>query len=284
MVRNRCGMRLKPRRSWLLGQRLAALVLTLGCLLLGGTPARAADNPELLPDHPTPVIDLARSFTDSQRSRLEEHLSAVETDTGWKLRVLTQYERTPGLAVRDFWNLDERSLLLVADPRGGNLLNFNVGDALFALMPRTYWVELQTRFGNQYYVRDHGEDGAIVDALAAVETCLERGGCQVVPGLPTEQWVLTLATSILGGLIVGFAAYPRQPGRMVEWGWVLLLSPLWVILFGVFGVAPIVTRTSDLIPLLRNALGFGAAIVAAYLIAQNTVGRSRLSSGESGEG
>jgi len=70
----------------------------------------------------------------------------------------------------------------------------------------------------------------------------------------------------------------------VEWGWVLLLSPLWVILFGVFGVAPIVTRTSDLIPLLRNALGFSAAIVAAYLIAQNTVGRSRLSSGESGEG
>lgn len=260
---------------------LLALALGLG---LGAAPAAAADNPELLPDHPTPVIDLARSFTDAQRASLEEHLSQVETDTGWKLRVLTQYERTPGLAVRDFWNLDERSLLLVADPRGGNLLNFNVGDALFALMPRTYWVELQTRFGNQYYVRDHGEDGAIVDALAAVEICLERGGCQVVPGLPTEQWVLTLATSILGGLIVGFAAYPRQPGRTVEWAWVLLLSPLWVILFGVFGVAPIVTRTSDLLPLARNALGFVGAIATAYVIAQNTVGRSRLSDSEGGEG
>jgi hypothetical protein len=259
------------------------LVLALG-LGLGVAPAVAADNPELLPDHPTPVIDLARSFTDAQRASLEEHLSQVEADTGWKLRVLTQYERTPGLAVRDFWNLDERSLLLVADPRGGNLLNFNVGDALFALMPRTYWVELQTRFGNQYYVRDHGEDGAIVDALGAVETCLERGGCQVVPGLPTEQWVLTLATSILGGLIVGFAAYPRQPGRTVEWAWVLLLSPLWVILFGVFGVAPIVTRTSDLLPLARNALGFAGAIATAYVIAQNTVGRSRLSGSEGGEG
>ncbi len=259
---------------------LLALVVGLG---LGAGPAAAADNPELLPDHPTPVIDLARSFTDAQRSGLEAHLSQVEADTGWKLRVLTQYERTPGLAVRDFWNLDERSLLLVADPRGGNLLNFNVGDALFALMPRTYWVELQTRFGNQYYVRDHGEDGAIVDALAAVETCLERGGCQVVPGLPTEQWVLTFATSILGGLIVGFAAYPRQSGRTVEWAWVLLLSPLWVILFGVFGVAPIVTRTSDLLPLARNALGFVGAIATAYVIAQNTVGRSRLSSSEGGE-
>lgn len=253
------------------------VVLTLG----GWAPAALAyDNPELLPDHPTPVIDLARAFTDEQRASLEEHLSEVEAGTGWKLRVLTQYERTPGLAVKDFWNLDERSLLLVADPRGGNLLNFNVGDALFALMPRTYWVELQTRFGNQYYVRDHGEDGAIVDALAAVELCLERGGCQVVPGLPNEQWVLTLATSILGGLIVGFAAYPRQPGRTVEWAWVLLLSPLWVILFGVFGVAPIVTRTSDLLPLARNALGFSGAIAAAYVIAQNTVGRSRISGDE----
>ena len=259
---------------------LLALVVGLG---LGAGPAAAADNPELLPDHPTPVIDLARSFTDAQRSGLEAHLSQVEADTGWKLRVLTQYERTPGLAVRDFWNLDERSLLLVADPRGGNLLNFNVGDALFALMPRTYWVELQTRFGNQYYVRDHGEDGAIVDALAAVETCLERGGCQVVPGLPTEQWVLTFATSILGGLIVGFAAYPRQSGRTVEWAWVLLLSPLWVILFGVFGVAPIVTRTSDLLPLARNALGFVGAIATAYVIAQNTVGRARFSNSEGGE-
>jgi hypothetical protein len=263
-----------------LKRRLVGGLLALMCVLLGVAPAGAADNPELLPDHPTPVIDLARSFSDVQRASLEQQLSQVEADTGWKLRVLTQYERTPGLAVKDFWNLDERSLLVVADPRGGNLLNFNVGDALFALMPRTYWVELQTRFGNQYYVRDHGQDAAIVDSLAAVETCLDRGGCQVVPGLPNEQWVLTLATSVLGGLIVGFAAYPRKPEHKVEWAWVLLLSPLWVILFGVFGVAPIVTRTHDLLPLLRNALGFVGAIAVAYLIAQNTVGKAKLKDGE----
>ena len=111
---------------------------------------RAYDNPELLPDHATPVIDLARVFSEPQRTELERSLERFEAQTGWKLRVLTQYERTPGLAVREFWGLDESSLLLVADPRGGNLLNFNVGDAFFALMPRTYWVELQTRFGNQY--------------------------------------------------------------------------------------------------------------------------------------
>jgi hypothetical protein len=136
-------------------------------------------------------------------------------------------------------------------------------------MPRTFWVELQTRYGNQYYVREHGRDGAILDALHSVQGCLEKGGCQVVPGLPTEQWVLTLCTSILGGLIVGFAAYPRQKSeRRIEWAWVLLLSPLWVILFGIFGVAPIVTRTNDWLPLARNALGFGGAAVVAYLVAQ----------------
>jgi hypothetical protein len=274
----------RSRCRWWRSQLLACLlggVMILGGLGLRAQPASAYDNPELLPDHPTAVIDLAKAFTDTQRQALEQQLDAFETDTGWKLRVLTQYERTPGLAVKDFWNLDERSLLLVADPRGGNLLNFNVGDALFALMPRTYWVELQTRFGNLYYVRDHGEDGAISDALAAVEVCLLRGGCQVVPGLPTEQWLLTLATSILGGLIVGFAAYPRKPENGIEWAWVLLLSPLWIILFGVFGIAPIVTRTSELLPLIRNGLGFTGGIVLAYLVAQNTLGRQRRQPGES---
>ncbi|MEY3736243.1 MAG: hypothetical protein RLZZ624_1302 [Cyanobacteriota bacterium] len=255
---------------------LLALLLSLACLVLPLVqPALAYDNPDLLPDHPTPVIDLAKVFTDGQRARLEADLNRFEADSGWKLRVLTQYDRTPGLAVKEFWGLDERSLLVVADSRGGNLLNFNVGDALFALMPRTYWVELQTRFGNQYYVRDHGEDAAIVDSLAAVELCLERGGCQVVPGLPQEQWLLTLVTSILGGVIVGFAGYPREKDRKVSWGWVLLLSPLWVILFGVFGVAPIITRTNDLLPLLRNLLGFLGGAVAAYLVAQQTLGRAR---------
>ena len=254
-----------------------AVALSLGI----GTPVSAYDNPELLPDHPTPVIDLAKAFSNAQRASLEQSLNTFEAETGWKLRVLTQYERTPGLAVREFWGLDESSLLLVADPRGGNLLNFNVGDALFALMPRTYWVELQTRFGNQFYVKDHGEDGAILDSLNAVEICLERGGCQVVPGLPLEQWLWTLTTSILGGLIAGFASYPRKEGETIAWAWVLLLSPLWVMLFGVFGIAPVVTRTSDVMPLLRNGVGFMGGAIAAYLIAQATVGRRLENNSES---
>jgi hypothetical protein len=263
-----------------LRQRLAAAVLLL-MLMLPAAPALAFDNPDLLPDHPTPVIDLAKLLTDGERTDLEHELETFEQTSGWKLKVLTQYDRTPGLAIRDFWQLDDRSLLLVADERGGNLLNFNVGEALFALMPRTFWVELQTRYGNQYYVRDHGGDGAILDALHSVQGCLVKGGCQVVPGLPREQWLLTFCSSLLGGLIVGFAAFPRQPDRRVEWAWVLLLSPLWLILFGVFGVAPIVTRTQELMPLLRNGLGFLTGAVGAYGVAQLALGRQRDQESES---
>lgn len=265
--------------GWLTG---VLLVLLLLLTPFATAPAFAFDNPDLLPDHPTPVIDLARALTEGERTALESELQEFETNSGWKLRVLTQYDRTPGTAIKDFWTLDESSLVLVADERGGNLLNFNVGDALFALMPRTFWVELQTRYGNKYYVQEHGEDGAILDSLHAVKGCLLIGGCQVVPGLPREQWLLTLSTAILGGLVVGFAAFPRKAGRTVEWTWVLLLSPLWLILYVALGLGPILTRTSDWLPVVRNTLAFVAAAFAAYWIAGVTVGR-RLQQGGSGE-
>ena len=228
----------------------------------------AYDNPDLLPKEQTPIIDLAKTLSEKQRLNLESSLNSYEEETGWKIRVLSQYEKTPGLAVKDYWGLDETSLLIIADPRGGNLLSFNVGDAYFALMPRIFWVELQTRFGNQFYVRDNGEDGAILASIKAIESCLDRGGCEVVPGLPQEQWQWTLLTSLLGGLIAGFAASPRKSNESFSIGWLLLLSPLWIMLFGIFGIAPVVTRTNDILPLMRNILGFIGSAVGAYLIAE----------------
>jgi hypothetical protein len=41
----------------------------------------------------------------------------------------------------------------------------------------------------------------------------------------------------------------------------------------------VITRTQELLPLLRNGLGFIGGAVAAYLIAGATVGRNRQSSG-----
>lgn len=227
--------------------------------------AQAYDNPDLLPDHYTPIIDLADSLTDIQQQSLEQDLTSFEAETGWKLRVLTQFDRTPGRAVKEFWGLDDKSVMLVADPRGGNLLNFSVGDALFDLLPRTFWIELQTRYGNQFFVRENGEDASILSAIDSLKGCLRQGGCLVVPGLPREQWILTLITSVVGGVVFGFAAQPRQPGKFFSWQWALIFSPLWGILFIAFGIGPVVTRTSEWLPLMRNVAGFVLGALVAFL-------------------
>ena len=250
------------QRPW---QWAIATLVALVCWSGAAAPAAAYDNPQLLPDEPTLVIDLAKSLSSAEEDLLNEKLQAFEDESGWKLRVLTQYDQTPGRAVKEFWGLDDRSVMLIADPRGGNLLNFSVGDALFELLPRTFWIELQTRYGNQFFVRENGEDRAIIEALESIEVCLRRNGCAVVPGLPQEQWILTLITSIVGGVICGFAAHPRKPGQVIAWQWVLIFSPLWGILVLAFGVGPVVTRTSDWIPLTRNVAGFAIGFLVAFL-------------------
>ncbi|AKG22822.1 TPM domain-containing protein [Calothrix sp. 336/3] len=227
--------------------------------------AHAYENPDLLPDTPTPVVDLAKSLTGVQEEKLVKDLEQFETETGWKLRVLTQYDRTPGRAVINFWGLDDKSILLVADSRGGNILSFSVGDAVYEYLPRTFWIELQTRFGNLYFVREEGEDQAIIQALDTVKNCLRQNGCRVVPGLPREQWILTLITSTVGGVICGFAAQPRREGQIFAWQWALIFSPLWGILFIAFGIGPVVSRTSEWLPLVRNIAGFLIGALVAYL-------------------
>jgi energy-converting hydrogenase Eha subunit A len=246
--------------SWLLATGLS-LVLWLSLVF----PAQAVNNPELLPETKTPVVDLANFLPEVQEAQLIDEINSFEAETGWKLRVLTQYDRSPGRAVIPFWGLDDKSILLVADARGGNLLAFSIGDDVYELMPRTFWIEMQARFGNIYYIRDNGENLAITEALDTVKGCLVKGGCNVVPGLPREQWILTLVTSIVGGLIFGFAAIPRSPNQTFAWQWVLIMSPLWGILVIAFGIGPVVTRTSDFLPLFRNLMGFTLGILVAYL-------------------
>jgi energy-converting hydrogenase Eha subunit A len=244
---------------------VAVFFLTASIWVMYSPSSYAYDNPELLPATPTPVVDLAKSLTSVQEEKLVKDLEQFESETGWKLRVLTQYDRTPGRAVINFWGLDDKSVLLVADSRGGNILSFSVGDAVYELLPRTFWIELQTRFGNLYYVREQGEDQAILEAMGTVKNCLRQGGCNVVPGLPREQWVLTLITSVVGGIICGFAAQPRKEGQVIAWQWALIFSPLWGILFIAFGIGPVVSRTSDFLPLFRNIVGFILGALVAYL-------------------
>ncbi|MEI6429994.1 MAG: TPM domain-containing protein [Pseudanabaena sp. ELA607] len=249
-----------------------SIIVTFSLILLTAfspnltAPAYAYDAPELLPPDYSNVIDLGRFLADNQEAELDKQLTEFESRTGWKLRVLTQVDRTPGRAVKDFWGLNDHSIMLVADARGRNLLNFSVGDDVYNLLPRTFWIELQSRYGNQFYVRDQGHDQSILAAIDAIETCLEQDGCRVVPGLPQEQWILTLLTSLVGGFVFGFAGHPRKEGEIFAWKWALVFTPLWGMLFISFGIGPVVSRTAEWLPIVRNVAGFIGGAVIAYLI------------------
>ncbi len=257
---------------------LFAAIVSFGSWSLSPAAALAFENPQLLPDHPTNIIDIANNLTQIQEDKLDQEIGNFEQETGWKLRVLTQFDQTPGRAVKGFWGLDDNTVMLVADARGGNILNFSVGQNLYPLLSRTFWVELQTRFGNQFFVRDNGEDQAIIQTIQTLELCLRQNGCAFVPGLPREQWLLTLVSSIIGGVVMGFTAQPRKPGEGFSWQWALIFSPLWGILFISFGIAPVVTRTSEWLPLARNFIGFFGGAVVAYLLP--ALGRSLSSDAE----
>jgi hypothetical protein len=228
--------------------------------------AQAFDAPELLPEKYSNVIDLGRFLTDSEELELDQKLTKFEEQTGWKLRVLTQVDRTPGRAVKEFWGLDDHSVMLVADSRGRNLLNFSVGDAVYPLLSRGFWIELQSRYGNQFYVREQGHSQSILSSVDAIATCLDQDGCIAVPGIPQEQWVLTLITSIVGGVIFGFAGHPRKEGEIFAWKWALIFTPIWGMLFISFGLGPVLTRTSEWVPIVRNVAGFVGGAVIAFLI------------------
>ncbi len=124
-------------------------------------------------------------------------------------QVLAQsYPETPGLAVRDYWKVDERSIVFVADPTFQNILNFNVGGAVDLDVPQSFWSRLSGKYGmssllsfsqsqfertfdlprcighthvprilssgNKFYWQEKGEAKSITDAVSAINSCLRR--------------------------------------------------------------------------------------------------------------
>lgn len=139
-----------------------------------------------------------------QESRIKAEVDSLEKDTGVKLRVLCQnYPTTPGLAIRDFWSVDDDTVVFVADPSlGGNILNFNVGGNIDLRIPRVgqllpglavylfcslgwalrlltlvlprvqnFWTRLSGKYGTKFFWQERGEGTAIVNAVSAIDTC-----------------------------------------------------------------------------------------------------------------
>ncbi|KAM0945058.1 putative TPM domain-containing protein [Dioscorea sansibarensis] len=153
-----------------------ALALGISMSGLGSVEAKVGVNkPELLPKEFSTVIDVAGFLSAGQENRIQEEIDNLEKDTGFKLRVLAQnYPDTPGLAIKDFWQVDDRTIVFVADPTFGNILNFNVGAAVDLDVPRSFWSRLAGKYGNIFYWKEKGEDASIEAAVMAISSCLKE--------------------------------------------------------------------------------------------------------------
>ncbi|XP_006839157.2 thylakoid lumenal 15.0 kDa protein 2, chloroplastic [Amborella trichopoda] len=133
------------------------------------------NKPELLPEEFSPLIDVAGFLSTGQEYRIIQEIVNLEKDTGFKLRVLAQnYPDTPGLAVKDYWQVDDKTIVFVADPAFGNILNFNVGALVDLDVPRSFWSRLAGKYGNMFYWKEKGEDASVEAAVLAISRCLRE--------------------------------------------------------------------------------------------------------------
>lgn len=162
----------------------AALSALVGARVAQAARPEGVNRPELLPAQYTTVIDLERFLASGEVRRLRDRIDDVEKRTGFKIRLLTQrYPQTPGLAIRDYWHVDDDTVVIVADYFGGSgqLLKFNVGAGVDRLLPPRYWSILSANYGNKFYVEKNGEALSIINAVDSIRSCLLRGGCAAPP-------------------------------------------------------------------------------------------------------
>jgi hypothetical protein len=253
-------------------QSACAAALALALSFSPAAPAAAAletSSSSPIVSNDTPFLDLAKVMPTSKLDGLQTQLKQLEADTGYKLRVLSRFgpSDVPSIEqIRSGWGVDGKTVVVFVDPSAPNIVTFRFGmEVQKNLLPRPFFTELQSRFGNQFFVRENGEQAAVYGILDAFDTCFRKeGGCRVPPGLPSEQYYFTLGCAVAGGLILG-SVLRIDPQGFVKRRWVygLLFAPLWASLSINFGLGPVITRTDDPIPLVAN---IAATVAAALLI------------------
>mmetsp|Transcript_17936 Transcript_17936/g.41830 ORF Transcript_17936/g.41830 Transcript_17936/m.41830 type:complete len:240 (-) Transcript_17936:151-870(-) len=156
-------------------RRLLAAATVAGTAVLGDEAAIAkrpegVNNPNLLPKSDgaqTPVIDVIKLLGGSQKREIEANIRRLqEGPNGIKLRVLCQtFPNTPGLAIRDYWNVDDNTLIYVHDTGGlgpSLVVNFQAGKNVEALKPLSFWRQVQNRYQNRFDLQARGDADTVV--------------------------------------------------------------------------------------------------------------------------
>lgn len=83
--------------------------------------------------------------------------------------------------MRAAWQLDSKSTLVVVDPTSPNILQFRSGADVNRLLSRPFFVELQSRYGNLFYVREEVLD--LPEDFHSFPS--NRGNSRITPILPS---------------------------------------------------------------------------------------------------
>ena len=140
------------------------------------------DRPELLPkEQNVPLIDVANFLSKGQEKKMINDINELQKLTGYKLRVLCQsYPNTPGMAIKNYWGVDDNTLVLVVDKGEGfnkqgipsNIINLNLGKNVEDALPGKFWQRLVNKLGNQPYVKEVGADVAVLNIVQVILTDL----------------------------------------------------------------------------------------------------------------
>eukprot|EP00899_Mesostigma_viride_P011718 jgi/Mesvir1/20547/Mv04311-RA.1 len=162
-----------------------------------------------------PIIDRANVIPDAQEKRLNASIRDFEDRTGWKISYVLPAmdpDARPGggaalgNTLADTWAPDVRTVVVDVNPLSPNILDFIAGADVKQLLPRQFFLELQGKYGNMFFVREEGEAAAAEKSVLALQTCLQRdNGCMSVPELDSDLYGITTICSLLGGFVAGYA-------------------------------------------------------------------------------